>query len=373
MYLVSPTPSNDEVKTSFRYDRLHDGWLDTCASYLQRVFGDALNGAKVIDYGCGQGDWALAFLRAGAKQVLAVDSALDKVRRLHDYTRHFEIDGIEIVHGDLLSENIRAENQDVVWLYNVLHHVSRPLALLQSLRDLAPGKAAQFYIHGYNAGSLRQFTIETARRLYPRPNEVAFRLESVPLIRDARRRVRDDLAVPHIDWYNAMEFAELLSGAGLEPVARAAGFDTILHGHGNQEFQPHEALCRGVPAEGAVLWDEPACGYADDVAVLCALAREADFALADRTARMQAALGLINTHFAHLGDDGSCADAILEIFLYLLHVLDVHGGLEQAEGLAGHFVELAEAAMANTPRKELPASSHPSNLARYLRENTIRL
>ncbi|MDA1100640.1 MAG: class I SAM-dependent methyltransferase [Proteobacteria bacterium] len=352
---------------------MHDGWLDICASYLQHTFGDSLQGAKVIDYGCGRGDWALAFLRAGAKHVLAVDAAIDNVRRLHDYCQQHEIDGIDIVHGDLLSQNIASDNLDIVWLYRVLHHISRPSALLQALRHLAPGKTAQFYIYGYDAGSLRQFTVDTARQLYPRPNEDAFRLESVPLTRDARRRARNDLTAPHIDWYNAMEFAELLSGAGLEPVAHAPGLDAFIQGHCNQEFQPHQALCRSVPAEGAILWSEPARSYTDDLAVLSAMAREVNFVLTDQPTRMQAALGLMNTHFTHLGSGISCSTAIFELFLYLLHVLDVHGGLEQAEGLAYDFVELAEAALSDTARAHLAAASHPSKLAQTLCNNTIRL
>lgn len=373
MYLVNPSVDNDCANGVFRRERLNDALLDSCASYLQQSFGDSLNGAEVIDYGCGKGIWALAFLRAGARHVLAIDAAIDNVRRMHDFCRRHEISGVDIVHGDLLKQNVASEEADIVWLYAVLHHVARPLALLQTLREMAPGKAAQFYIHGYDAGSLRQFTVDTARQLYPRPDEEAFRLESVPLTRDARCRAQDDLTAPHIDWYSAMQFAELLSGAGLEPVARAPGFETFLHGKGNREFQPHEALCQSVPAVDAVLWSEPARGYVDDLSVLCALAREVNFAVTAQPARIQVALGLMNTHFAHLGDDGSCADTVREVFLYLLHVLDVHGGLSQAEGLAADFVELAEAALLDDPRENLAASCHPSRLARYLLENTIRL
>jgi len=373
MYLVASNVKNRDANSMFRREQLHGGGLDKCAAYLQRIFGDSLNGARVIDYGCGRGNWALAFLRAGARQVLAIDAADDNVQRLRDYCSSHGIDGIDVVHGDLLRQNITAEKADIVWLYGVMHHVGRPLALLQSLRDMAPGKAAQFYVYGNDAGSLRHFTVDTARQLYPHPNEEAFRVESMPLTRDTRRRARDDLTVAHLDWYGATEFAELLSGAGLEPIAQAEGFEVFQNGRRNQEFQPHEALCRGVPAEGAILWSEPERGYGDDLCVLSAMAREVNFAVTDESARIQVALGLMNTHFSHLSSDMSGAKATLEIFLYLLHALDVHGELEQTEGLAADFVALADAALSDAPRKHLAAASHPSNLARYLCENMIRL
>lgn len=373
MYLVAKTPINDYANAMFRRERLYDGWLDDCAGYLQKTFGDSLNGARVVDYGCGQGNWSLAFLRAGAKHVLAVDAAIDNVRRLHDFCRQNEVQNIDIVHGDLLVQNIEAEPADIVWLYGVLHHVPRPQALLRGLTDMAPDKSAQFYIYGYDAGSLRQFTIDTARQLYPRPNEDAFRLESMPLTRDARIRARDNLLAPHIDWYCAGAFAELLSAAGLEPVARSSGFDAFMRGHGNAEFQPHEALCRNVPADDVILWSEPERDYCNDIAVLSAVAREINFAVTEPADRMRVALGLMNTHFSHLGDGASCADAIVELFLYMVYVLDVHGGSGQAEGLAADFLELADAAMGDAPRLQLRAASHPSNLARFLRENSIRL
>ena len=373
MYLVAPTPINDYANTMFRREHLHSGWLDKCAAYLKQTFGDSLTGARVIDYGCGRGNWGLAFLRAGAEHVLAIDAAIDNVRRLEDYCRRNEISNIDIVHGDLLCRNIPSEPADIVWLYGVMHHVSRPLALLQALRDMAPGRDAQFYVYGYDAHSLRQFTVETARQLYPRPHEDAFRQESLALTRDARRRARDDLAAPHIDWYSAMTFAELLSGAGLEPVARPSVFETFLRGHSNQEFQPHEALCRGVPADGAMLWSEPERGYGDDLSVLSALAREVNFAVTDGPSRTRTALGLMNTHFANLGDGTSCADAIYEIFLYFLHVLDVHGGLGQAEGLGAEYIELAQAALADAPRGHLRAASRSSALVRRVGEQPIRL
>lgn len=373
MYLVASSENIDYPDTVFRRERLQEGWLDNCAAYLKQYFGDSLKGARVIDYGFGRGNWALAFLRAGAEHVLAIDAEIENVRRLHDYCSSQGIVGIDVVHGDLLRQNIPSETADIVWLYGGLHHVARPMALLQSLRDLAPGKAAQFYVHAYDAGSLRHFTVDAARQLYPRPTEDAFRMECVSLTRDARRRARDDLAAPHIDWYSATDFAELLSGAGLEPVAKAVGFESFAHGRYNQEFQPHEALCRAAPAEGAILWDEPTRDYGADLCVLSAMAREVNFAVTDKSARVQAALGLMNAHFSYLSGDRTGANAVLEIFLHLLHVLDIHGGLEQAEGLAGDFVALAEAALSDAPRGHLAAASHPSNLARHLRENTIRL
>ena len=373
MYFVASKLSREISAPEMRRDYLHDNRLDLCVAYLQHVFGDSLKGARVIDYGCGHGDWALAFRRAGAEHVLAIDAAVDNVRYLHDNSRAMGFDGLDVVQGDLLSQNIGGEKADIVWLYDVLPHVPRPLALLQALRDLAPGAAAQFYINAYDAGSLRQFSVETARQLYPHPGRDAFDLDCLSLTREARRRGGDNLMVSQIEWFSATGFAEILSGAGLEPVERPMGFHSFQGAGSNTEFQPHEALCRGVPAEGAMLWEEPPREYGCDLAVLAAMAREVNFSLTDRQFRTQAAMGLLNTHFANLVGNNACSGTAMEIYLYLFHILDVHGGLRQAEGLARDFIELTEAALSDAPRRQFRAANHAATIARDLCESSIHL
>lgn len=167
----------------------------------------------------------------------------------------------------------------------------------------------------------------------------------------------------------------------MEPVGRPVGLAAYLGQNGSAEFQPHEALCRGVPAKDAILWEEPARGYAGDLGVLAAMAREVNFSLTDQPTRTQAALGLVTTHFANLSRDDTrddtrddnCTETVLELFLYLFHVLEVHGGLHQAEGMARDFIELTEAALSDAPRRQLRAAGYPSAIAHHLRETSIRI
>ena len=132
-----------------------------------------------------------------------------------------------------------------------------------------------------------------------------------------------------------------------------------------------------MPAKDAILWEEPARGYAGDLGVLAAMAREVNFSLTDQPTRTQAALGLVTTHFANLSRDDTrddnCTETVLELFLYLFHVLEVHGGLHQAEGMARDFIELTEAALSDAPRRQLRAAGYLSAIAHHLRETSIRI
>ncbi len=369
MYLVASTRPEDFTERDCHPDWPHDRRIEQCVGILQTIFGDSLKHARVLDYGCGRGEWSLAFLRAGARQVVSVDADINKVRHVHNYSRQKRIDGIEVLHGDLLCQNVSTGTADIVWLHDVLHHVSRPLALLQILRDIMTGPTSQMLVRVRDAGSLRQFTIELARLLYARPDRQSFDIDALSLAPAARLGLGDDLLARQVEWFTAAGFAEMLSGAGLEPVARV----TALGQASGAEFQPHAALCRHVPAEDAIAWEEPNRDYAQDLIVLKAMAREVDFALSDKAFRRQVALGLLNTHFAHGNGDSTGKDLAVELFLYLWRVLEIHGDVEQMDGLARNFVALAGASTADAPRDHLPAATHPSGLAAYLRENAIRL
>lgn len=88
---------------------------------------------RLLDVGCGEG-YALAFFRARQWQVKGLDFSsaglLSKNPQCQDALRTGDL-------FELLATEISAqEKYDVVWLQNVLEHVSDPLALLQSLRSL---------------------------------------------------------------------------------------------------------------------------------------------------------------------------------------------------------------------------------------------
>lgn len=372
MQMVAFNENNAYANAMFRRERLHNAWLDACAAYLRHVFGDRLAGASVIDYGFGRGNWALAFLRAGAREVVAVDAAIDNVRRLHDYCAGNDIPGIRAEHGDLTHGPLDAR-ADVIWLYGVLQHVPEAKTLLQRLAALAASDETLVYVYAYNAGCLRQFTVETARRFWRYGSEAEFMQDSATLTRPARLRARDDLTAPHIDWYDAPDLAALLDAAGLAPVTTAPGFDRFQDGWRNDEFDPHELVCRLAPvAPGADVFSQVP-SYDADLDVLRAMATPLLAAQLDEKARRSAALGLMNAHFTALSGTRHCECAIVEVFLHLLHLSELHSLTESLDGPAGDYAALAWAAVANDPRDNLPAAHQPTVLAAYLRDNPVRL
>ena len=107
---------NAYANSMFRFERLNDAWIESCAAYLRHVFGDAIEGRTVIDYAFGRGNWSCAFRSAGAKRVIAIDAAADNVARFSDQCHDNGIDGIEIVNGNVLDGPISAD-ADIMWLY----------------------------------------------------------------------------------------------------------------------------------------------------------------------------------------------------------------------------------------------------------------
>ncbi|MGB5453648.1 MAG: 50S ribosomal protein L11 methyltransferase, partial [Sedimenticolaceae bacterium] len=91
------------------------GWLD----------GHDLQGKTVIDFGCGSGVLAIAALKLGARQVIAVDHDPQAVLATRENAARNEVaDRIEVVHSDEFS----ASEADIV-VANILANI---------LIDLAP-------------------------------------------------------------------------------------------------------------------------------------------------------------------------------------------------------------------------------------------
>src|SRR5262245_4910090 len=106
------------AQSMFRFEHLNESWIESCARYLRRVFGERLAGRVVIDYAFGRGNWAIAFLAAGAGRVIAIDAAVSNVSKLADYCRDHDIDRVEVIEGDIL-EGPLACRADFLWVYGV--------------------------------------------------------------------------------------------------------------------------------------------------------------------------------------------------------------------------------------------------------------
>ncbi len=100
-------------------------------------------GMTVLDFGCGPGGFAVAAARmAGpAGRVYAVDIhplALESVRRR---ARKHTLGTLRVLHGDDLAE-IGEGTVDLALLYDVLHEIDGPEAVLARLRRILKGTGA---------------------------------------------------------------------------------------------------------------------------------------------------------------------------------------------------------------------------------------
>jgi len=361
---------NEYANSMFRFERLNDAWIDSCVHYLEEVFGDAIAGATVVDYAFGRGNWSLAFLRAGAAKVVAVEASEDMVRRFSDYCRDHDVQDVEIIHGDVLAQPLDV-SADIIWLYGILHHVPDADSFLDGICRLGRPDSL-FLIYAYKAPSLRQFVVESVREVLTYPTADAFLADSYLFARAARLRARNDLSAPHPAWYTASALRELLARHDLRPVSAARDFQEFVRGRPPEEFRPHHWLCRlgGEPVE---LADHPE--PTQDLAVLRDFVRVGWDRLADSPEQQKkAGIGLFNSHFSAVPADNGSGPVLVEDFLYLAYLLlSLDVPPDQLEGPTRALYELAIAALSGDQGDQVPAGLEESHIAQHVLRNRIRL
>lgn len=359
------------AESMFRFERLHPSWIDSCARYLRHIFGDTIEGSVFLDYAFGRGNWSLAALRAGARRVVAVDSAAGNVRRFTEYCRANNVSAVEIVHGDVLEESLQVQ-ADVLWVYGILHHIAEAQVFVSRLSALRRDRHSLALFYAYDRHSFRQVIVEGARRCVIYESESDFEQESYLFSPRARLRARDDLTAPLVSWYTAADLGTLVESNGWRVQRQPPDFRDWLSQISSQEFSPHHLLCG---SEGSRLEHliEPQRSDAYDLLVIADMAR----AVIDRASlrqRRKIAVGLFNSHFCALSPDGRAELAVREDFLYLLHAaVRLEMSKADFDNRTGDYYVAALAAIADTPRNELLQHSRQSPLARFLVNNTVRI
>lgn len=58
------------ANSMFRFEQLHERWIESCTAYLVHLFGERIRDATVVDYAFGRGNWSLTFRHAGTARVI---------------------------------------------------------------------------------------------------------------------------------------------------------------------------------------------------------------------------------------------------------------------------------------------------------------
>ena len=103
--------------------------------------GGSLEGRTVVDLGCLEGGFTLAFAERGAQLALGIEAREISIRRCELARGLLGLDNAEFVEADIKDELAKREAFDVVFAAGILYHVSDPAAFLVTMREACSGVA----------------------------------------------------------------------------------------------------------------------------------------------------------------------------------------------------------------------------------------
>jgi SAM-dependent methyltransferase len=176
-----------------------------------------LDGRRVLDLGCGVGEYVRAFSRRGAN-ALGCDVELPRLRE----ARARGATAVLAAAGEALP--FRDGSLDTVVLNEVIEHVQDDRQTMREVaRVLAPGGACIIFAPN------RLFPFETHGVYIGRGARRRFVFGNIPLVNWLPRALRDRL-VPHARVYTRRTLDEAIRGSGLQTVERDyvfPGFDNV--------------------------------------------------------------------------------------------------------------------------------------------------
>ncbi len=301
----------------FRFEALHEIWLNSCTEYIKHLFGDSLKGKTVIDYAFGRGNWSVAFLRAGAEKVIAIDASIDNVNRFQEYCKKNNLNSISVIQGNLLNEKFDIK-ADFIWLYGILHHLNELNLFLTKIKALLKNQQSQLYVYYYNKKSLRETVVECCRNLHVYDNESEFLNDNYLFLKSSKNRASDDLVAPYINWFTALELKKILNENGIYVKRQDIDFYEYQNKTANEEFYPHQFLC-GLEKTDEIDVKEKSDFYETEINILSNLAKEVLIFFTKKEDRKKISIGIFNTHFTSLKNN-SIKNSLIEIFLYLMRL-----------------------------------------------------
>lgn len=131
--------STHDIELSPGLSTLPGGGVVAARDYRLRVAvqacGGSLVGKTIIDLGCLEGGFSVAFARCGAKHVVGVEARSLSVERCELTRRLLGLENLEFVHGDALSElEGNPQGFDLIFMSGLLYHLANPALLLEAAR-----------------------------------------------------------------------------------------------------------------------------------------------------------------------------------------------------------------------------------------------
>lgn len=129
-------PIADDVATA---DDGVDPFADVRTELVVEACGGSLVGRTVVDLGCLEGGFSLAFAERGADHVVGIEARSLSVERCELARKLRGTERVEFVVADIKDELVKREPFDVVFAAGILYHVGDPAEMLRIIRSSCSG------------------------------------------------------------------------------------------------------------------------------------------------------------------------------------------------------------------------------------------
>jgi SAM-dependent methyltransferase len=118
-----------------------DALQDVRTDLVIDACGGSIEGLSVVDLGCLEGGFTLAFAQRGARLALGIEARDISVRRCELARDLLGIGAAEFVRADIKDELARRDVFDVVFAAGILYHLADPAGFLRTMRSACRGVA----------------------------------------------------------------------------------------------------------------------------------------------------------------------------------------------------------------------------------------
>lgn len=230
----------------FDFEKYYNETPEILKTRLERnkVYPKDLNAKTVLDVGCGDGKYSLAWKQLGAKEVTGVDFSEKAINIAKDRVRESD-SNINYKIDDALNLSIENNSFDIVYCFGVLHHTSDPKKGISELvRVLKEGGFGWLYLIERPGGF--NWDIVEILRLIMKDIDVNYARKVLSLLNVPSKKIfrtLDHVLAPINIRLTEKEIEKILEEAGakqIKKMKRGTNFDRIekiYRGEPNSEIK----------------------------------------------------------------------------------------------------------------------------------------